>query len=356
MIITDIEIIPYNFRLKEPYEIAYEKIESTDNIFLLLKTNKNITGYGCAAPDLAITKETKETVVNFLNGKARDFLKNKDPLRYAFLMDSLKNMDKNNSSALASVDMALLDILGKISNLPLFKLFGAYRTSFPTSVTIGIMNIPDTLKKATGFIKDGFKIIKLKGGKNIEEDIEKIIKIRELAKDKIAIRFDANQGYSLEDVKTFFNKTKNAKVQLIEQPSPKHNDYQLGESTRSVDIPIMADESLMSLKDAFRLARKDIVDMINIKLMKVGGIIEAVNINAVAKSAGLEAMIGCMDESCLSISAALHFALSRPNVIYADLDGHLDLLKDPFANSIILKHGILYPTDKPGLGLNISDF
>jgi len=356
MRITKVETWPVTMQLAEPYTIAYETIEATTNVFFRLETNRAIIGYGCAAPDEQVTGETVESVMQSARDVVIPAMLGSDPLRPAMLLDRLKPSLQSQPSVLAAVDMALFDILGKVSNLPLWRLLGGFRDRIRTSVTIGILQEKETVERARELVSRGFKCLKLKGGIDLQSDIVKILKVREEVGKGIELRFDANQGYTVAESFRFVKETRRARLELIEQPTPKGQPELLGQVSGGVPIPVMADESIKSLRDAFRIARGRLADMVNVKLMKVGGIAEALHINSVARAAGLEAMIGCVDEAALSIAAGLHFALGRPNVIYADLDGHLDLLEDPSSGAVVLRNGTLFPTDKPGLGLDMSRY
>jgi len=337
-------------KLKEPYSIAYESVDSCDGVFIRLQTDKGMTGFGFAAPDLEVTGETAEEVYSSFNSIIEPILKGCDVFQYAWIMESLKDSLPKHPSARAMVDMALFDIIAQKAGVPLYKMLGGYRKEIATSITIGILPLQMTLDQAEEHIKRGFKILKIKGGKFVEEDIEKIIRIRELGGRQIGIRFDANQGYSLEDSIRFMKETEEAEVELLEQPTRRDDLELLKKVTQRASIPVMADESLLSLSDVFQLSKNSSSDLINIKLMKTGGIMEAMHINSVARAAGIKAMVGCMDESALGIAAALHFTLSRPNLEYADLDGHLDVVDDPFEGMLKIQDGIIYPPEAPGLG------
>ncbi len=351
MKIIRVECWPITMALTEPYTIAYETVSSATNVFVAIETDGECVGYGCAAPDLQVTGETGDIVVAAIEQVAEPLLVGEDPLMVARLLDMLGPDLRARPAAMAAVDMALHDLLGKVCRQPLWRILGGFRDCIETSVTIGILPEVETVAEAERWVKQGFRCLKLKGGRDVEDDVARVLKVRERVGDRIEIRFDANQGYSVEQAVHFVEQTRSANLELLEQPTPKGEPDLLGRVAHSVSVPVMADESLMSLRDAFRLARDDRADMVNVKLMKVGGLGEAIQVNAVARAAGLEVMVGCMDEAELAIAAGLHYALARPNVIYADLDGHLALQDDPSRGAVILERGVLYPTTAPGLGL-----
>ncbi len=355
MKIERVEYWPVTMRLGRPYLTSYDTLETTTNVFLRLVTDRRFVGYGCAAPDDLVTGETPEDALDALRKVVEPMLRGADPLRPALILEQLRPLLEDRPSALAAVDMALLDLVGKKCDLPVWKLLGGYRSSIKTSVTIGILSEEETVRQALYWVKRGFQALKLKGGLDPDDDARRVLQVREQLGEEIELRFDANQGYTVEQALNFIEQTLSARLELLEQPTLQGQFDQLAQVTRQGAVPTMADESLATLRDAFRLAREDVTDMLNVKLMKVGGIAEAVQITAVARAAKMKVMVGCVDESGLGIAAALHFALASPNVAYADLDGHLDLQGDPAAEAVHVQNGLLYPRDVPGLGFDLPE-
>ena len=355
MRITAIEAWLLTMRLARPYTAAYDTVETVSNVFLRLVTDRRWVGYGCAAPDEHDTGETTESILEKVRTVVEPLIKGADPLRAALIREQLRDVLCDEPSIRAAVDMALLDILGKKCEVPVWKLLGGYRDRMITSVTVGILPEAETVAKAREWTDQGFTALKLKGGLSVESDVARVFKVREAVGDSIALRFDANEGYTVDEALWFIDQTRPARIEILEQPTIKGDPDLLGQVTRRGDVPVMADESLTTLRDAFRLASNDLADMLNIKLMKVGGIAEAMEINAVAKAARLEVMVGCLDESALGIAAALHFALADRNVVYADLDGHINLKDDPAAGAVEIRDGTLFANNQPGLGFDLPD-
>lgn len=349
MKITRITYERLDLQLTKPYTIAYETVSFAVNFILKLETDIGLVGYGCAAPDVPVTGETPAMVEAAIKDVIEPYLKGENPFTYAKIMEDLRPILIGKSSALAMVDMALFDLVAKKADVPLYAFLGGYRHKIETSVTIGICDLKETLTEAQEFVDLGFKIIKVKGGLNLEADVERMLKMKERFP-QVTLRFDGNQGYTADQAIAFSEATESANIQIFEQPLDVDKEEKMKGVVRETDIPVMADESLKTLADSYRLVRHDRTDMINIKLMKVGGILQGMHINSVARAAGKEVMIGCIDECALGISSGLHFAMSRMNIFYADLDGHLDFANDPFKGLFHLEDGWLAPTDKPGLG------
>ncbi len=203
MRINRIEIWPWEMRLREPYTIAYETVEKTTNVFIRLETNTGLVAYGCAAPDEPVTGEKASDVLAALREVATPLLEGADPLRRLRLLVKLKQKIPDRPSARAAVDMALHDLLGKAAGQPLWRVLGGYRDRILTSITIGIMGVDETAARARQFVQEGFRAVKIKTGSNLEEDIDRVFRVREVIGAGVALRCDANQGYSASEAIEF---------------------------------------------------------------------------------------------------------------------------------------------------------
>jgi len=258
----------------------------------------------------------------------------------------------NSPGSLCAVEISLYDAYTKNLKIPLVDYWGREIESLPTSVTIGIMPAEEMLEKAKQFISNGFRVLKIKLGSHLEEDVEMLVKLREQLGNQVVIRVDANQGYSLLETKQFFNKTTSLNVELVEQPVGNEDFSSLTELSEADRKLIAADESLVNSDNAQELVNNKTCGIFNIKLMKTGGLSEAQRVVRIAEENEIDLMWGCNDESIISIAAALHIAYASRRTKYIDLDGSLDLSNDIVIGGFELRDGFMHINDLPGLGVN----
>ena len=354
MRITSCEAWPVTLNLAEPFTIAYSTMSSSVNWFLRIETDSGITGFGCSAFDEEVTGENELSVGHALRDIAIPMLIGEDPLSYATLLHRMHRELCSQPTAMASVDMALHDILGKRARLPLYRLFGGSRHSIKSSITIGIQPVEDVVGKALAWKKRRYQALKIKCGLSIDEDIEKLHKVRETVGKDVELYVDANQGYTLDEAIRAIRACASLGVEFIEQPCAKRDLSAFKSLREHTDgmLPIMADEAVLGPEDVLRVMQHGGADLYNIKLAKTGGIWRARQLDAVAAAGDAPTMVGCMDEAGLGIAAALHMALASTNVRYADLDGHVEFVDDPSCQAVRIIDGHVYPNEGTGLGFS----
>jgi L-Ala-D/L-Glu epimerase len=336
----------------KPYTIAFKTVDEVRNAFVEITLDNGLTGIGSGNPSEYVVGESLSQTLEALQERNLEFLIGRDIREFQQLGYEVWQRFPKNPGARAALDIALHDAFTKFLDIPLVKFLGQKIHSLPTSNTIGIKNVEETLKETEDYLRQGFKAIKVKLGINPEEDIERLVKMRELYGTNYAIRIDANQGYSYDQTIEFFNRTKHLHVELIEQPLPAKAIQEMKSLPVEIRHVVAADESLISPQHALELIKPPVAcGIFNIKLMKCGGITQGLKIADIALHEGIELFWGCNDESIVSITAALHAAFACANTKYIDLDGSLDLSTDVVKGGFILKDGMMYCSDKPGLGV-----
>ena len=341
--------------LLRPYMIASSgRVDSVSNIIVEISLENGISGLGSAAPPGKGEDETHQRCQDVLQPDSLQWLIGKSIDTLDAIIIELEQTLVNTPAARAGIDIALHDALAKCRQQPLVELLGQYHRRLPTSVTIGIKSLEESLEEAREHIASGFKSLKLKIGLSLERDIEIVTKMREVAGQDVGLRVDANQGYEREDFIRFFDRTSALKLEFIEQPFKADQIDKMRSLDEGIRRHIVADESLFTEQDAKALAASPIAcGIFNIKLMKSGGIHSALRIARVARSAGIALMWGCMDESIISITAALHAAFACPSTKYLDLDGSFDLARDVVEGGFVLEDGYMSIVDKPGIGVEL---
>lgn len=344
---AEIEFRTLYLKKRFPLAISRGVIEGAENLFLGI-TEGGVTGWGEVAPGAMEGADTPGEAQSMLAEFLKDGL-DTGPIHDVW--DHARAADVA-PCALAGLDMALWDLRAKQAGMPLYRLLGLARRGVPTSLTVGI-NPPDVVRERVPLLLGrGAKALKIKLGspEGIEADKAMYSAVVEaVGSADVALRVDANGGWSLNDARHMMNWLADRRAEYVEQPLVRGAEDQLAELFRDRALPIFVDESCRMSTDIPGFA--DRMDGVNLKLMKCGGITEALRIVATARAHRLKTMIGCMGESAVSIAAGASIGALFD---YIDLDSHLNLDPDP-AEGAPLVGGVTLPEDRPGHGGRLRD-
>lgn len=353
MKITDVRLGMISVPLRVPFKTALRTVNSVEDVVVEIHTDEGAVGYGEAPPTGVITGDTTGAIIGAIRDHISKAIIGKDVDDFENLMMAVQNSMVKNTSAKAAVDMALWDLYGQLYKVPAYKMMGGSRKSIITDITISV-NDPETMAKdAIDAISRGYDCLKVKVGKEPEKDIARLSAIREVVPKRTLIRIDANQGWTPKEAVRILNgmQEKGLDIEFVEQPVKGHDIEGLKYVTERSYVPVLADESVFSVEDAFKILQMRAADMINIKLMKCGGLYNGLKIATAAEVYGVECMIGCMLEAKISVNAAVHLACAKQIITKIDLDGPVLCSEDPILGGAVFNEKEITVSDEPGLGI-----
>lgn len=357
MKIIDIQTMILQIPLKKAFITNIRRSSYLESVIVKIQLDNGLEGYGEAAQNVPLTGETIQSITYIINNNIKQKLIGIDIDDFEQVMTILNNCAAFNYSAKAAIDIALFDLRAQVFGKPLYKLLGGYRNSLKNDITISLNDIQNTLKDCIEAVENGYRILKIKLGSDYNE-IEKVKIIRENLPVDIVLRIDCNQSWNAKQAVKIIRLMEDLdlKIEFIEQPVNYKDIDSLAFVKNNVFTPIAADESVFDINDAINIIKKNAADIINLKLIKTGGIYNAFKICDMAEAYGVECMLGCTTESKISITAAASLACAKKNITKVDLDGSSLCKIDPFNGGAIIKNDTILMNENIVLGLEKIDF
>lgn len=353
MKITEVRIGRISVPLRVPFKTALRRVDSVEDVIVEIHTDTGAVGYGEAPPTGVITGDTTGAIIGALKDHIIKTIIGRDVDDFEALTDSVQKCIIHNSSAKAAVDMALWDLYGQLYNIPVYKLLGGSKDKIVTDITISVNSPEEMARDAIIAINRGYDTLKVKVGVNPKLDVERLSAIRNAIGARAKLRIDANQAWKPQEAVRILNQMQEQglDIELVEQPVIAHDIEGLKYVTERSYVPVLADESVFSPLDAMKIIQSGAADLINIKLMKCGGITPALKIADAASIMGVECMLGCMLEAKVSVNAAVHVACARSIITKIDLDGPVLCSEDPIIGGSIFDEKDITVSKAPGLGI-----
>ncbi len=353
MKITGYRLMEEDIALRQPFVTSVRRIEVIRDYVFVLETDAGLCGFGASAPTPAITGDTVGSITYALNEIIGPALVGKelDEALLALVQKSLVH----NSSAKAAADIAIYDLLAKQAATPLYAYLGGSADTkyLKTDATVSLGSIAAMVAETEKHLADGFSTLKIKLGGTRADDEARIAALAATIPASVVVRLDANQGWSVEDSVYLCEVAEKSglNIDLVEQPVHFEDISGMEAVTKNTALKILADESVFSPAQAKQIIERGAADMINIKLMKCGGIYEALKISALAKENGMECMLGCMMEGPVSVAAAAHFG-AAVGITRFDLDAPFLCKTVPIEGAVRFNgEDIVLGREENGLGI-----
>jgi len=354
MKITQIRFGMLRVPLKTPFKTALRTVEAIEDIIVCVHTDTGHIGYGEAPATAVITGDTHGSMIEAIRKFIAPRLIGQEIANLNHITQLIQTALEKNTSAKAAVEIAVYDLFGQLYGVPLYKMLGGGDPVITTDITISVDYIEKMVADSLSAVDRGFESLKIKVGKDIGVDIERVKAIYAAVEGRALLRLDANQGWTAKQAVHAINMLEDAgvRLELVEQPVKAQDLDGMKYVTERVHTPIMADESVFGPKEVIDLIRMRAADIINIKLMKTGGLSNAIRIADIAALYEVECMIGCMLESSISVAAAVHLAVAKSNAITkVDLDGPSLSAFNPVDGGVNFNESEISVTDAPGLGI-----
>ena len=357
MKIVSIEWGRVSIPLRTPFKTALRTVASVEDIIVKLTADTGDVGFGEAPPTGVITGDTAEAICGAIEHHIAPAILNQEIDDFEGVTGKVQAALVHNTSAKAAVDMALWDLYGKKLNAPVFRLLGGGKTHIVTDITVSV-NPPEIMARdAETAIQRGFDCIKVKVGVNPELDVARLAAIRAAVPKETVLRIDANQAWTPKEAVRILNgmQEKGLDIELVEQPVKAHDLEGLKYVTERSFVPVLADESVFSPMDAMKILQMGAADLVNIKLMKCGGITNALKITTLAELYGAQCMIGCMLEGPVAVNAAAHLACAKGVITKFDLDGPMLCAANPVHGGSRFEGKDIFMSEEPVLGVTAVD-
>ena len=343
--IDGMRIFVLDIPLRDVFTIATMSLSTAQNLLVEIRTDQGLIGWGEASSLRSIVGETQG--INIAAARElKPLLMGKNPLAVRPLMEQLDAYLPHNPTLKSAIDMSLFDIAAQACGLPLYAYLGGEKREMETDLTIGIDEASRAAEKALAAQAMGFRIIKVKVGRSLQEDARRLTEIRRAIGPQTVLRIDANQGWDRITAARSLRAFEELDIEFCEQPCRADDLQGMRYVHQHAPIPVMADEAIFSPADALEVIRRDAAAFFNVKLSKSAGIHQAQQIAHVAAAGFRPCMIGCMSESRLGITAAAHFACTCPAIRFFDLDSFLEHAEDPIQGGVQHTGGVIRLPDR----------